>query len=121
VKGIDHRNKRPGRRWLFAAALLSCQWLLAGENPANCQSVNIPRLNAAEAIERLARQTGAKILFPYDIARNRPAQPVKGCMSIGIAINIMLEGSGLICLQSENGSFAIVENERNNAQTQAKK
>ena len=108
----DNRPLSRGRKWVLAAALVGCQLLFAGEGGATCHSVNVPPLNAAEAIERLARQTGAKILFPYDLARGRQARPVAGCMSVSEAMAIMLEGSGLVGLQSENGAFTIVESGR---------
>ncbi|MES2604543.1 MAG: TonB-dependent receptor plug domain-containing protein [Pseudomonadota bacterium] len=57
--------------------------------------IDIPSQNVADALSRLAEQTGALMLFPYDLARSREAQTVSGRYSIMDALEKLLEGSGL--------------------------
>ncbi len=76
--------------------------------PAKCHDITVPHLNAAEAIRRLARQTGTKLLFDYDQVEVRQAQPVRGCLSVLEAMDVMLKGSGLVGVRSSEGVFAIL-------------
>ena len=57
--------------------------------------INIPSQNVADALNLLAEQTGATMLFPYDLARSRNAQAVSGRYTIMGALAELLEGSGL--------------------------
>ncbi len=103
---------------LFTAVKLSVWVLTAGlsvlfsaaqaEAPkAKCQSIDIPAMRVDEAIRVLAEQTGAKLLFAYDEARTRQSQPVRGCLLLPSALEIMLQGSGLVGVRTEQGAFAI--------------
>lgn len=69
--------------------------------------INIPRLNAAEAINQLAEQSGSILLFPYDITKTRQANPVVGRYTVIDALERLLEGSGLVCGLSEKGVIKI--------------
>ncbi len=75
---------------------------------ARCHEIAVPALNAAEAIRRLAKQTGAKLLFGYELAKTRPTQPVKGCFSVARAMEIMFKDSGLKGVRSSKGAFVVV-------------
>ena len=57
--------------------------------------IDIPSLNAAEALNELAEQTGAVLLFPYDLAVTRQANAVVGQFTLTGALDALLEGSGL--------------------------
>lgn len=57
--------------------------------------INIPRSNAAEALNRLAEQTGAILLFPYTLAEARQANAVVGRYTLPEALNLLLKDSGL--------------------------
>ncbi len=80
-----------------------------------CHAISVPPLNAAEAINALARQTGAKLLFPYDLTQSYRARPVIGCYTIQEAMNIMLKGSGLTSGLSDNGLYLISVEESNHS------
>lgn len=66
-------------------------------NPSREQifDIDIPSQNAADALSRLAEQTGALMLFPYDLAKSRKTRAVSGRHSLTEALAMMLEGSGL--------------------------
>ena len=72
-----------------------------------CFKVNVPTLNAAEAMNMLVEQTGVRLLFPYDLVRVHQAKAVRGCYTLEQAINIMLEGTGLVSGLSEEGLLMI--------------
>ena len=55
--------------------------------------IDIPSLNAAEALNELAEQTGAVLLFPCDLVINRQANAVVGQFTLTGAIDALLEGS----------------------------
>lgn len=57
--------------------------------------IDIPQLNAAEALNRLAEQTSAVMLFPYDLAEARQANAVSGRYTLMEALEVLLEGTGL--------------------------
>ena len=88
----------------------------AGEVNVSQYDVDIPALNAAEALNRLAKQTGAIFLFPYDLASSRQANPVKGRYTLSDALKLLLQGSGLSGGLSDKGVITISsvgEEERN--------
>jgi len=58
-------------------------------------AIDIPALNAADALNRLANQTGAVFLFPYDLAAGRQANAVAGRYTLMDALDKLLKGSGL--------------------------
>ena len=57
--------------------------------------IDIPSMNAAEALSQLAEQTGAVMLFPYDLAVDRRSSAVVGQYTLTGALEKLLEGSGL--------------------------
>jgi outer membrane receptor protein involved in Fe transport len=57
--------------------------------------IDIPSLNAAEALNHLAEQTGAIMLFPYDLAETRQANAVVGRYTLMDALSELLKDSGL--------------------------
>ncbi|MBR9728992.1 TonB-dependent receptor domain-containing protein [Shewanella intestini] len=88
--------------------------------------VNIPQANAAQALNLLAKQTEALLIFPYDIAESRTAKAVSGNYSIKEALDLLLNDSGLIAEISDRGVIRVsIENnveisnkKRNNVKTQ---
>ena len=82
---------------LLAFALLAPQCLQA--QPASDDEpvfeIDIPAGNAAEALNRLAEQTGAILLFPYDLAESRQTNAVTGHYTLIQALRELLRDSGL--------------------------
>ena len=78
-------------------------------NPSDIQlhDINIPRLNVAEAINRLAEQSGATLLFPYDITKSRQANSVVGRYTVIDALHRLLKGSGLTGGLTDKGVIKI--------------
>ena len=57
--------------------------------------ISIPPLNAAEALNRFAKQTGIQMLYSYEQVFTRKARPVVGQYAVMDALTLLLEGSGL--------------------------
>ena len=69
--------------------------------------IDIPQLNAADALNTLAEQTDAILLFPYRDAISRQANSVKGRYTLMDALAILLQGSGLTGGLSEDSAIKI--------------
>ena len=89
------RAKRCSRARSLAAglALLIASPVILAQEPLH--DIDIPSLNAAEALIELAEQTGAVLLFPYDLVVTRQANSVVGQFTLTGALEALLEGSGL--------------------------
>lgn len=85
----------------------------ASQSSPQFYDINIPSLNAAEALNRLAEQTGATFLFPYGIAEARQANSVVGSYSLMDALKLLLKDSGLSVGLSKKGvlKISLVESE----------
>ena len=74
--------------------------------------ISIPPLNAAEALNRLAKQTGAQLLYSYEQALTRKARPVVGQYAVMDALAQLLKGSGLEGSLSNKGAITISDSEK---------
>lgn len=79
----------------FSLAICSAARAANEANGEQLYDIDIPSLNAAEALNRLAEQTGAIMLFPYDLAEARQANAVSGRYTLMAALSEMLKDSGL--------------------------
>ncbi len=88
-------------RWLvpaFCTALLCVAGSARGETGASSDAlydIDIPAMNAAEALNRLAEQTDSILLFPYDLAQSREANAIVGQYTLLDALDVLLENTGL--------------------------
>jgi len=93
------------QRWTTRAILTRAIWvflvIFSGVSVASDPSdghvydIDIPSLNAAEALNRFAEQTGAIMLFPFDLAETRQANAVLGRFTLMDALSELLKDSGL--------------------------
>ena len=86
---------------VIRAARTVAVWALLATSGAVCAAdeqvygIDIPPLNAAEALNRLAEQTDAVMLFPYDLAEARQANSVSGRYTLMEALEVLLRDTGL--------------------------
>jgi iron complex outermembrane recepter protein len=66
------------------------------EQQATRYTIKLPAQTVADSLNALANQTGAQFLFPYQLAKARPAKAVSGKYTIVKAVEHLLEGSGLV-------------------------
>lgn len=94
---LRSRRVTGGRRKTLVG-LLSVFFLLFGSNGIASEliyDINIRAQNAADALERLAEQTGAIMLFPYELASKKQANSVVGRYALSEALDALLDNSGL--------------------------
>lgn len=117
---MENRSKRWymswGLRTLFLWAIylstnVQSETFVSSNSNVTHHLVNIPSSDAAQALNLLAKQTQALLIFPYDIAESRTAQAVRGNYSIKEALDLLLNESGLIAEISERGVIRVrIEN-----------
>ncbi|MGJ8681780.1 TonB-dependent receptor domain-containing protein [Paraglaciecola sp.] len=117
---MEIRSKRWFTQWKIQILILlvictsievKSETYVLSNKKATEHHVNIPSSNAAEALNLLAEQTQALLIFPYDIAESRMARAVIGNYSIKEALDLILNGSGLIAEISDKGVIRVrIEN-----------
>ncbi len=97
VGGMQHRMSRAISLLAVWSSLAICSSVCIASDPSDEQlyDIDIPSLNAAEALNRLAEQTGAIMLFPFDLAETRQANAVLGRFTLMDALSELLNDSGL--------------------------
>ena len=80
---------------LVAILVLGCSWAWGATNAEPRYDIDIPSLDAAEALTRLAEQTDTIVLFPYDLAQGRQANEVVGRFTLTQAVEALLRGTGI--------------------------
>ena len=94
--------------FLSIGVLLCSSYTMGADSKSKaCLEVDITALRADVAFRQLAEQTGVKLLFAYDDARTRQVQAVRGCFSLALVIERLLQGSGLQSVRTPQGAYAI--------------
>ena len=90
------------RRALLAAAATT---LIGGAAMAQTarHDYDIPAQPAGEALNAYARQSGLRILFPYDAVAGKQSRPIAGEMTEQQALDRLLADAGLVVVSRENG------------------
>ena len=81
---------------LVALLVIGCSWSWGATNAEPRYDIDIPSLDAAEALTRLAEQTDTVVLFPYDLAQGRQANEVVGRFTLTQAVEALLRGTGIV-------------------------
>ena len=84
--------------------LLTSSLALAAEKQ---HELNISEQSVAGALNQLAQQTGAVLIFPYDLVEARQANSLVGVYEISEALEFLLKGSGLTGSLAESGVIVI--------------
>jgi outer membrane receptor protein involved in Fe transport len=91
--------------WLLCLALLAVE-TSAGE-PQAAYDIDLPGQGVADALNSLSAQAGVPIVFPYDLARGRRANPIFGHYTLRAALDELLKGTGLSGGLSDKGVLMI--------------
>lgn len=88
------------------------------DNPQekNYYTISVPPMNAAEALNLLAEQTGVTFLFPYKVAEAQQANPVVGRFTLSQALELLLKGSTLSGGLTDSGVVIISQKETKNGE-----
>jgi outer membrane receptor protein involved in Fe transport len=86
-----------GNRLATIGVLLLLSTMLCGaaRSAEPVYDIEIPSMNAAEALNRFAEQTGAIMLFSYDLASAKRANAVRGRYTLLEGLDLLLRGTGL--------------------------
>ena len=76
-------------------------------SPSDICDVHVADIRLADAVNRLARQCNAQLLFSFDLARTEGLHPVNGRFSVPEALRIMLQDTGLSGQQAASGIITI--------------
>ena len=108
---VNVRVKEIVKHLVGFVILVSVEWCFAGpasvDFDKNIYDVNVPAMNAADALNELAFQTGSVLLFPYQEAKTRQANGVVGEYTLKQAITILLKNSGLVSSLTKEGAIRI--------------
>ena len=80
---------------LVACWIIGCSWAWGATSDESRYDIDIPPLDAASALTRLAEQTDTIVLFPYDLAKGRQANEVVGRYTLTQAVDLLLQGTGI--------------------------
>lgn len=100
------RRSRLSRLSLLAAGIMLASTLHAQEAT---YTLKLPAQPLDQALNALAGQTGCRILFATDIAANRQAPALSGQLSMQLALQRLLQGTGLTVQDTGDGSYVIAE------------
>ena len=82
--------------------------------------INLPAQSVAEALASLSEQIDVLLLFPYEVAKELRANPLRGEYTLPGALEIMLEGTGFSGRLSEKGVLMISLTKSENIQEKSK-
>ncbi|MBU2926288.1 TonB-dependent receptor [Colwellia sp. 1_MG-2023] len=95
-------------RNLISVVAICCSTTVIGANSSEqVFSINVPAMNAADALNELVFQTGTVLLFPYKETKAVQANAVVGNYLLEQAITILLKDSGLASSYTKNGAIKI--------------
>jgi len=95
---------------VIAALVVTAQPSLAQTTQAG--SITIARQSLSDALDELARQTGAEIQAPNRLVRGQSARAVSGASSPDQALRAMLRDTGLEAVRNDDGSYTVVSTGR---------
>ena len=102
-------RRNPGLRCILATILFAFAFTASAAEQLQNRffDIDIPSTDAARAINLLAEQTGAIVLFPYELAEGRMANAVSGRYTLSDALDRLLQGTGILGEISDNGSITL--------------
>ena len=97
----------PTARRLCLALYLACIVGISVAAPPQVYDINLRAQSIADALTRLSEQTGVPVVFPYDLVRDRTANPVVGRYRLMEALNALLKDTGLSGGLSDKGVLTV--------------
>lgn len=94
------------RPWL-ALYLVLCAVGTCAAEPQKVYDIRLCSQSVADALNGLSEQTGAPVVFAYDLVRNRTSNPVIGRYTLEEALDVLLKDTGLSGGFSDRGVLTI--------------
>jgi hypothetical protein len=89
-------------------ALVSAVWCALGAEPAARVAFDIPADNAVASLRRFAKQAEVQVIFIEDAIDGIRTNAVKGELPVAVALERMLDGTGLkMARDDSSGAFAV--------------
>ncbi len=109
MAGLRGLKIKVSTRWrLWAALWLAlCVAGAASAEPGKVYDIDLPVQSLADSLNDLSEQTGTPVVFPYDLTRNRLANPVRGRYVLQEALDALLKNTGLSGGLSEKGVLTV--------------
>ena len=104
-------GSRRAVRWVLAACALHVFLLAHGDDGGRRYDIDIRETDAPAALRELAEQTESLLLFPFELAQDRRANPVAGRYTIEEALARLLDGSGLTGVLTNQRVISVVREE----------
>lgn len=96
-----------GWRLIVVLLLVSCTIERSVAQPLQVYDIDLVAQSVADALNRLSEQTGAPVVFPYDLVKDRKSNPVVGRYTLQQAVEVLLKGTGLTGGLSEKGVLTV--------------
>jgi iron complex outermembrane receptor protein len=96
-----------GWRVVFALCLVLCIVRTSMADPPKVYDIDLPAEGVADALNGLSAQTGAPVVFPYDLVKNRRTSPVAGRFTLLGALDALLKDTGLSGGLSDKGVLTV--------------
>lgn len=97
--------------WRSAVAILALcvggRAAIAADSPEKRVKIDIPPQPLSEALLQFGHQTGMQIMFASDVAGTQTTRGLKGTYPASVALNQLLNGSGLT-YQSHNNTVTVI-------------
>lgn len=95
---------------LFGCLLISGRCEAADEGPASTQTFifDIAAGPLAETLAKFAASAGLQIFYETDLVSGREAPAIRGTLSAGAALELLLDGSGLVAKSFERGTVTLL-------------
>lgn len=84
-----------GQCVFLALCLLLCIVKVSTAEPQSVYDIDLREQSVADALTGLSEQTGVPVIFPYDLVKDRSANPVSGRYTLMEALDALLRGTGL--------------------------
>lgn len=98
--------RAPVRMSLLASSLLLSQWSLAESAPVD---FDVPAASLEKALNAVARQSSAQILFASDLTAGKTAPALRGRYTLQEALERLLGKSGLTAQARDEQTFLVVQ------------
>jgi len=93
-------------------ALACCVSMAASAQPDEPRRLDIPAGELIDALDVLARQSGAELIYRADQLRGVQTRGARGRLSVEAALELLLEGSGLTVRKDPSGAILIVRQDQ---------
>ena len=104
-------TKSTGRRLMLALCLVSYVVRTSVAEPTKVYDIDLPAESVTDALNGLSEQTGVPVVFSYDLAKGRMANPVVGRNTLVGALDALLRNTGLSGGLSDKGVVILTRKE----------